>query len=371
MFRSCLVALFACACSINYVEATAQTTIPLEQAMGATFRIAGANSSGTSCLVRLPPLAGATADRHVLVTAAHVLEAMAGTECQLILRRTEPDGRFVRLEHTIPIRDNDQPRWRRHADADVAVLPVDLPAEATIQAFDLAQIADEAALAERRVHVGLSAWVAGYPAGMEGNEAGWPVLRHGTIASYPLLPLAACRTIFVNAQTFPGDSGSPVVSLDESDATDGPRLRLVGISVGMQRQTDRSVLPFEEKTMHTPLGLAIVVQAAFLLELLKPLETAADLQLIPFLSNGTTVPRRTTPSLTPAAGMRARRRLPSQGRTQAKSAATMPESRIPSNVPAPPMDRTPTETRVIAGSRSKSAPTSGPVTPAIKATGAR
>jgi hypothetical protein len=37
----------------------------------------------------------------------------------------------------------------------------------------------------------------------------------------------------------------------------------------MQRQTDRSTLPFEEKTVHMPLGLAIVAQAAFVRELVE------------------------------------------------------------------------------------------------------
>lgn len=333
MPRLCCAALSLVAGLLPLAPAAAQTAVPLEQAMGATFRVAGANSSGSSFLVRLPPLPEAAAQRYVLVTAAHVLEAMAGTECQLILRRAEADGRYARFEHTIPIRDNDQPRWRRHADVDLAVLPVELPAEAAVQAFDLAQIADETALADRRVHVGLPTWVAGFPAGMEGNESGWPVLRHGTIASFPLHPLSAARTIFVNAQTFPGDSGAPVVAVDEA-AAGGPALRLIGISVGMQRQTDRSVLPFEEMTMHTPLGMAIVVQAAFLLELLRPLETAAVFDRTPLASSGLSVSRRASTSLTLSAGARLRRLRPGPGHSPGKQAALPPQRKFSSRVPA-------------------------------------
>ena len=51
------------------------------------------------------------------------------------------------------------------------------------------------------------------------------------------------------------------------------RCHVVGLVHGMHRQTDKASLPLQELTFHTPLGLSIVVQAAFLrdtIELLKP-----------------------------------------------------------------------------------------------------
>jgi hypothetical protein len=46
---------------------------------------------------------------------------------------------------------------------------------------------------------------------------------------------------------------------------------LAGVIVGMQRQTDRTVSPFEERTVHTPLGLAIAVQAEVVADVIRGL----------------------------------------------------------------------------------------------------
>ena len=43
----------------------------------------------------------------------------------------------------------------------------------------------------------------------------------------------------------------------------------MGVILGMHRQTDRATLPFEDRTMHTPLGLAIAAQAAFIRETIE------------------------------------------------------------------------------------------------------
>jgi hypothetical protein len=56
---------------------------------------------------------------------------------------------------------------------------------------------------------------------------------------------------------------------------------------------------------------------------------------------------------------------------QAKNAAIRPEMTIPSNVPAPPIERMPVCNCSKRRRFSKSAPISGPATPATKATGAR
>ena len=47
----------------------------------------------------------------------------------------------------------------------------------------------------------------------------------------------------------------------------------------------------------------------------------------------------------------------------------MPDSTMPSNVPAPPMESMPVETRMMSFKCNKSAPINGPATPAVKATG--
>jgi hypothetical protein len=53
--------------------------------------------------------------------------------------------------------------------------------------------------------------------------------------------------------------------VDEPDAAG----RVLGVVVAMQRQTDRVTSPFEEKTVHTPLGLAITVPSTLLRETIE------------------------------------------------------------------------------------------------------
>ena len=66
---------------------------------------------------------------------------------------------------------------------------------------------------------------------------------------------ASVPTMLVDIRSFGGDSGGPLFVL-----VDG-KPHVAGVLVGMQRQTDRTVSPFEERTVHTPLGLGIAVQA--------------------------------------------------------------------------------------------------------------
>jgi hypothetical protein len=50
------------------------------------------------------------------------------------------------------------------------------------------------------------------------------------------------------------DDGKPVV---------------IGVVIGMMRQTDVVKIPFEERVVHTPIGLAMAVHSAFVKEMLR------------------------------------------------------------------------------------------------------
>ena len=75
----------------------------LEKALGAVFRITNGRSSGTCFLVSRGERAGKGSV--VLVTAAHVLEEMSESTCQLMLRTESADQRDSRTETSIPVRD--------------------------------------------------------------------------------------------------------------------------------------------------------------------------------------------------------------------------------------------------------------------------
>jgi hypothetical protein len=234
----------------------------LEDGLAATSRITDRVSSGTCFLVSARGTRGPENVKAVLITTAHALEGMTGSECQLILRTLKSDRSFTRKEVAVPIRTDNKPRWKRHPDHDIAALPVELPAGVAVKPFLTQQLADEKSLTDRKIRVGQEVWIPCYPSNLEANEAGWAILRKGAIATYPLTPLRVAKTLLIDFSVFGGESGAPVVAISEGKPL------VVGMVVGMHRQTSRSSTPFEDRTTHTPLGLAIVVQAAFVRETL-------------------------------------------------------------------------------------------------------
>jgi hypothetical protein len=62
-------------------------------------------------------------------------------------------------------------------------------------------------------------------------------------------------TFFLDYTSFIGDSGSPIVIWNENEPY------VVGLISGQQRQADKSVTPYEERTVFTPMGLGMALQA--------------------------------------------------------------------------------------------------------------
>ena len=230
-----------------------------QAALRATVRVHG-GQSGTAFAVVLPDDDGQV----VLVSAAHTFEKMSGPRCTAVFRGADAAGGWVRREEQLVLRDGDVARWVRHPTADVAVVGCDLPEGVELVPFPLERVAAVADFDAGRVRVGQRVRVACFPAQTEGNQAGWPVLRTGAIATFPLVPAVGLERLFVDYAHFAGDSGAAVVT------DDGPGGPLVaGVVVAMQRQTDRVTSPFEEKTVHTPLGLAIVVPGPLVRETIE------------------------------------------------------------------------------------------------------
>lgn len=224
-----------------------QAKEPLVEMLRATCRITHDGHSGTGFFVR-------RGRELLLVTAAHVFEESSAPECRLIVRERKGDASPVRRELPIRIRHDGKPLWKRHLVEDVAALPVELPEALDVSPLPLAQIIPGGKSGASRVRLGDEVWLPGYPAQLEANAAGWPVLRRGMIASHPLSPVATVPTLLVDIRSFGGDSGAPLFVLV------GGVPYLAGVVVGLHRQTDRTVSPIEERTVHTPLGLAIAVQ---------------------------------------------------------------------------------------------------------------
>lgn len=235
---------------------------PYEDALRATVHITNGSAGGTGFIVAIGDK-GASGSQHVLVTAAHVLRDMKGETCKLIFRAPDKEGDFIRKEVDLKIQKGKEPLWKQHKDLDVAAILVQLPEGIDIKPFHMDQIANAQFAAEGKVRVGQSICIPCFPANLEANKAGWPVLRRGSIATHPLTPLKSARTFFVDSSSFGGESGAPVVMWV------GEKAYVVGLITSMQRQSDKTKSPFEERTVHTPLGLGIAVQSPFVREVIE------------------------------------------------------------------------------------------------------
>lgn len=246
--------------------------------MRSTFRIAGDNALGTIFIMGRPVEKDPSKLAFVLITAAHVLEDMKGSQAVLFLRK-EVDGLFQKLPLTLKIRDGDKPLWTKHPKADVAVMYVSIPKEADIQLLPIDLLASDATLTEFEIHPGDALSCLGYPYGAEANDAGFPILRSGQIASYPLTPSSKYPTFLFDFRVFGGNSGGPVFFIASNrtygGATKlGTTIQFVAGLVSQEQMIEEEVKSLTEtRKMKHALSLAVVIKASLIkeaIELLPP-----------------------------------------------------------------------------------------------------
>lgn len=147
---------------------------------------------------------------YVLVTAAHVFRDIQGETGTLILRITTAKDRYQRFEHPIRLRKGATSLWTEHPTSDVAVMYVALPDNVATRLIPDEYLASDADFDKWEFHPGDEVFTVGYPQGLEANEFGFPVLRSGRIASFPLTPAAQLKNFKVDFSVFGGNSGGPI-----------------------------------------------------------------------------------------------------------------------------------------------------------------
>lgn len=243
-----------------------------------TFKLAGEGSVGTAFVIGRPSRVEATRAYFVMVTAAHVLEQMKGAHATLFLRQKMQDGTYIKVPYPVEIRRDNKPLWMRHPDdiTDVAVMYVALPQDIDITLLPTAMLADDEVLEKFEIHPGDELMCLGYPFGAEANPAGFPILRSGKIASYPLVPTRQTKTFLYGFQVFRGNSGGPVYFV-ESGRTYGGAMHvgtiqfIAGIVSQEHLITEKVESLYEVKEQRHPLGLAKVIHACFVKEAIEKL----------------------------------------------------------------------------------------------------
>ena len=228
-------------------------TVQLEQPLGD-----GTRTVGTGFLIDAPGPDGKP--RTVLVTANHVFDKMPGRDARVGYRVENADGSWSYAPTTIKIRDKaGHELWTHHPSRDVAAISITAPPAFAKAAIPENWLAEDATFNKLEVGAGDEMMALGFPRGLAANQAGFPILRSGKVASYPIAPSKIFPTFLLDFSVFPGNSGGPVFMSDASR-------RRVGAATGEPAQFIAGLLTQQVELNDERLEIGIVTNAKFIRE---------------------------------------------------------------------------------------------------------
>lgn len=270
--------------SVDLIKATVQ----LEQPLGD-----GSRTVGTGFLISDPTPDGKP--RTILVTAAHVFEKMPSMSAKIGYRIEGGDSVWRYDPETLKIRDGDHPLWVKHPTRDVAAMVVEAPPEFVKAAIPINYLAKDDTFNKYNLGPGDEMMALGFPRGLSANPAGFPILRSGRVASYPLAPATNFPTFLMDFSVFPGNSGGPVFMAE------GARRR-PGASESQEVQFVAGLLTQQVELSGERLEIGIVTHAKFIRETLALLDKVPG---APVTQARATKPEPAIPGATPAVAVSA------------------------------------------------------------------
>lgn len=158
-----------------------------EQVFECVYRVVGADGDiATGFFVTCADSAGSS--HSVLVTARHVFEQIDGDTVNVYLRKQNDKGSYEVWSYPVHFRANGHDLFTRHPDStvDLAAIEVPLPAGFTVRVASKALLADAVTFDDYSIVPGTELFFLGYPKGYSSGEGDFPILRSGTVASYPI-----------------------------------------------------------------------------------------------------------------------------------------------------------------------------------------
>ena len=232
--------------SVDLIRATVQLEQPTSE---------GRRTVGTGFLVSAPTPDGKP--RVVLVTANHVFNNMPGAEMRIGYRTQDAQGSWHYRPTPVTIRKDGAELWTHSSDRDIAAIVVQAPPEFAKAAIPLSWLADGEAFNHYKIGPGDEMMALGYPWGMSANGAGFPILRSGKVASYPVAPSKEFPTFMLDFTVFPGNSGGPVFLKESSTDPITGQTNSVQLVTGLLTQELYGV-------NNERIGLGVVTQASFI-----------------------------------------------------------------------------------------------------------
>ncbi|WP_374453305.1 serine protease [Phenylobacterium sp.] len=229
-------------------------TVQLEQPLGD-----GTRTVGTGFLIAETGPDGAP--RTVLVTANHVLAKMPGAEARIGYRVSNPDGSWSYSPQTLKIRDaNGVQLWTKHPSRDVAAISITAPEAFAKSAIPLQWLAGDDTIQSNHIGAGDEMMALGFPRGLAANQAGFPILRSGRVASFPVAPAQVFPTFLLDFTVFPGNSGGPVFM------SQAAHRRVGAVDAGGDVQFIAGLLTQQVELNNERLEIGIVTHAKFIRE---------------------------------------------------------------------------------------------------------
>jgi hypothetical protein len=231
-----------------------QATVQLEQPLGN-----GTRTVGTGFLISAPGPDGQP--RTVLITANHVLDKMPGQTARIGFRISNADGSWSYSPQPLRIRDAaGHELWTHHPSRDVAAMTITAPAAFAKAAIPVDYLAADETFSKNNIGAGDEMMALGFPRGLAANPAGFPILRSGRVASFPVAPSAVFPTFLLDFAVFPGNSGGPVFVSDHSHRRTGAE------AGGEDVEFIAGLLTQEVELSGERLEIGIVTHAAYIRE---------------------------------------------------------------------------------------------------------
>lgn len=246
--------------AMDFALELVHATVQVEQALGD-----GTRTVGTGFLISDPTPDGRP--RTVLVTANHVLKGMPGAIARIGYRVRNPDGSWSYAPQTFRIRDQGgRELWTRHPSRDVAAMAITAPPEFAKAAIPQSYLANDETFTKHDVEAGDEMMALGFPRGLSANTAGFPILRSGRVASYPVSPAKIFPTFLLDFAVFPGNSGGPVFVTDHAHPDDAAKGRTA------EPEFIAGLLTQQVELNRERLEIGIVTHASFIRETLARLD---------------------------------------------------------------------------------------------------
>ena len=255
------LSLSGAAMAIDLAVDLMHATVQLEQPLGD-----GTRTVGTGFLISDPGPDGKP--RTVLITANHVLSGMPGGTARIGYRIENPDGSWSYSPKQLQIRDGaGHELWTHHPSRDVAAIVITAPPEFAKAAIPVGYLASDDTFVNNKVEAGDEMMALGFPRGLAANQAGFPILRSGRVASYPVAPAKIFPTFLLDFAVFPGNSGGPVFMTDQD--------RRRSASSAAEPEFIAGLLTQQVELNNERLEIGIVTHAKFIRETLGRLDDPA------------------------------------------------------------------------------------------------